>query len=555
MEKIPFEGVQSEGVQFDGVRSEGVRSEGVPFWINRCCRRLNVGLFLQIAAEWLAISFCLLGTFLLIVKRFQPVWWPYSLWVGIAIFPVLFFAWRRSQRQPHTTSDAAALLDRQLQTGGLLLALVDSSVNHSPTTTSAANQQRINWENELPFQRADWKNALPRIRPVRFARLILLPLLFLLGVCLIPLHRAETNHTQTFQRPQVTAVEELPQLLETVKNAGAVSEQEAEYLETEIQRIVNATKKAPLTRKDWEQIDTLRTRLQNRLEERAHTVVKAQQMLQQFTEKNGTKNSDQQVAKISPQEQQQLQAVLSKVLKANQHAERSKQHSQKSSTQSSPSVASKMFSPDFLSKVISSDLLKNIPPGMIQQIEKQLLSGKFSLPENPMLRKVLLQQAAKLLQQDGQQLSKLFNEFQKRQLNSKNFQSSNPQLSSLQQLAAIAQKNPQINGQPSTGGGPLPNQPTPNQPTPNQPTPEKNSVATHFRNIVLPPNFLNDPKGAITGTNARQPKVLPRIPTPETDSSFKKNALGGTAWKRRYRPHQREFIKRYFQSQAKKQSE
>eukprot|EP00913_Durusdinium_trenchii_P028372 g26600.t1 len=264
-------------------------------WLDCCRRRLDFGEFLRVAAEWLAAWLCVFGTLILIVKLFVPSMWPHVLWIAGVTVPVMYFAWRSADRRRHSRSDGAIVLDRKLQTGGLLLALADAPNAH--------------WERELPTDQRRWTEALPRIRPTRFSRLILLPLAFSVGACFAPLREAKTD-SKTSRRTRIAAVEELPAMLEDLKNADALPPEEVAHLREEIDKLIEDSKDSPLTYEKWERIDTLRSRMQNRLNERYRTVQTAQQAARRLAQEKKTGDKS-----LTPEQKQQLERDIARALK------------------------------------------------------------------------------------------------------------------------------------------------------------------------------------------------------------------------------------------------
>ena len=67
-------------------------------WVEQHRRRLQFGLFLATAADWLAIFLLVLGAAVLTVKLFFPAGWPYILWAGLGAIPIAWIAWRKVGR-------------------------------------------------------------------------------------------------------------------------------------------------------------------------------------------------------------------------------------------------------------------------------------------------------------------------------------------------------------------------------------------------------------------------------------------------------------------------
>ncbi|VAX38440.1 hypothetical protein MNBD_PLANCTO02-1450, partial [hydrothermal vent metagenome] len=222
-------------------------------WISRHLSRLQFGLFLERAAEWLTGFLFLFGTAVLLVRRLLPQFWPHVLWLGIGVIPVAWFAWWLSQKKKYRREEAITLLDNKLNAGGLLMTLAE------------APDER--WEEELPQIQRLWESSLPRIRPVRFAKFLVLPLLFAVGSILIPLKEAipEPVISNTVSR---NAARQLSEMLTALEEQNVLEEEEKKELRKEIEKLAAETKNQPLTHEKWETVDALQQRLQMRLETR-----------------------------------------------------------------------------------------------------------------------------------------------------------------------------------------------------------------------------------------------------------------------------------------------
>lgn len=233
----------------------------IEHWIDRCCRQLNRGAVLKVVAEWMAVWFCGFGTLLLAAKFGWPIFWPHAAWLGLTAIPVLFLAIRRGMRNRYSRVEGAALLDGTLHAGGLLMAV--------------SERQDGEWRRWLPADEVVWNEALPKLRPVRFARLLALPVAFALVALLLPPRPTPTKAAGPHK--PLPAVDELPQMLEELKQADVLDPAEYEFLSEEISKVVKSTEKSPPTPEHWRKIDALRTRMTNRLEEHVRVLEKGRQ--------------------------------------------------------------------------------------------------------------------------------------------------------------------------------------------------------------------------------------------------------------------------------------
>ena len=150
-------------------------------WIEKHQRRLTFGQLLERGAECLAMFLFAFGTVVLTVKLLAPSAWPHVLWLAAGMLPLAGIAWWLVQRERFTRLESVAMLDRKLNAGGLLMTL-----SEAPDEV---------WAEQLPQLESIWRASLPRVRPVRFARYLSLPLLFAAGACFVPLREAKTRET------------------------------------------------------------------------------------------------------------------------------------------------------------------------------------------------------------------------------------------------------------------------------------------------------------------------------------------------------------------------
>lgn len=218
-------------------------------WIDRCCRRLNRGVVLRGVADWLAVWLCVFGTLVLVVKFAFPALWPGALWAAATLPLVLGLAARNALRQRFLASDGAALLDRRLGANGLVMTVAERGDGA--------------WRGSLPRDEHVWLNALPKLRPVRFARMISLPLLFV-GVALLLPRRAEPKPSHASPGPALPSFAELPADVQAAADAG-LFEDPTEYNRRveEAEQLKNGTTGAPPTAGQYQQQEAIRTRIQN----------------------------------------------------------------------------------------------------------------------------------------------------------------------------------------------------------------------------------------------------------------------------------------------------
>lgn len=220
-------------------------------WVVRTLRRLHFGQFLQTAAEWLAAFLLVFGGAVLVVKLLTPRAWPHVLWVAAASVPVAFAAWLSSRRHRFSRSESVALLDRRLQTGGLLLTL--------------SEQPEEVWLERLPQVEAAWRESLPKVRPVRFAKALVAPLAFAIAACFVPLRKLPAEPIQTNLVGR-TASQQLEETLAALEEAQVLEPEEQRKLKQEIEKLAEEAREQPLTHEKWETVDALRERLKLRFD-------------------------------------------------------------------------------------------------------------------------------------------------------------------------------------------------------------------------------------------------------------------------------------------------
>lgn len=221
-------------------------------WINRCWRRLRLGQFLKVAADWLAMYLLLLGTVILAVKLVWPQFWPHVMWLCLGIIPITVIAAFLSQRQRFTREESIAILDQRLGAGGLLMTLVETP--------------DADWQNHLPQLERFWQSSLPQIWPVRFLKQISVPAAFLMVVASVPPREIQAAPSPTRITAGQQASQQLEELFEEIQQAELLQDDERKQLDEAIERLSEDTSKSPLTHEKWETVDALRSRLKSRVD-------------------------------------------------------------------------------------------------------------------------------------------------------------------------------------------------------------------------------------------------------------------------------------------------
>ena len=205
---------------------------------------------MQRAGEWLAAFLFLFGASVLTAKLFLPEFWPHVLWLGLLAVPILLLAARSASRRSFSRIEAVALLDRQLRGGGLVMALAETD---DPA-----------WQDRLPETPELWKRKLPKIRPVRFFRLVGWPMVFALGALLVPLRNPKPAMGFSPEVGQ-QATSQLGDMLGLLEKSHVLPPKESKELKTVIEQLSKETKHTPLTNEKWETVDRLREELTTEL--------------------------------------------------------------------------------------------------------------------------------------------------------------------------------------------------------------------------------------------------------------------------------------------------
>ena len=327
-------------------------------WVQRYVRRISIGEFLRDAAEWLA-GFCFVfGIVVLAVKLRLPSLWPHVLWLVVASGPVTGVAWWLSRRRRLSRQDAVAMLDQKLAAGGLLMTLSE--------LPGAA------WKARLPQLESLWRRALPTLRPVRFARVLILPIAFAVAACLVPLRDIHEPVVEGAVAQQT--MQRLEEFMQQLEEAEVIKpdEKESEQLKEEMHKLANETKERPLTHEKWETVDALQERLKAKLEHQSNLMSQAadslaalSEALNQLSQSGETKLSD-----------EQLQQLEKEVAKAMQ-------------------------------ELAKSGSLGKLSPALQGKLGEMAKSGQFKLPQDATEREALAEELQKFLNKESLKLADL----------------------------------------------------------------------------------------------------------------------------------------------------
>jgi hypothetical protein len=319
-------------------------------WTRKYLFRLQMGQFLQRAADGMAAFLLGFGTLVLVSKLLFPMLWPHVTWLGLGAIPVLILAWQRSRQEAFTLTESVAYLDRKLNAGGLLMTL-----------SEAPDEQ---WQQQLPQIEARWRNSLPRYRPLRFTKLVGLPFLFCLACGLVPLREDSVLEALNRQTVAEQNVEELKAMMEKLTQEEILKEDERKQFEQELQQLLDI-KQDPLTHAKWETVDALRQKMQLRIDQSVMSVAKAMSAAQTLSRAgDGDGLTPEQVASLQKQIAEGLQTL-----------------SQKSSGKQGEN--------------------------QLGELGELVVNGELKLPSDPQARQEMLDKLQELLEQEAKSLCEL----------------------------------------------------------------------------------------------------------------------------------------------------
>lgn len=323
-------------------------------WIQRYHRRLELGRFLGRATDWLAAFLLVFGAAVLLTKLWLADYWPSVLWLAAVAVPLGLAAGILSRRRGgYSRAESVALLDRKLETGGLLMTLAEHPDDH--------------WSGRLPELETVWRESLPKVRPVRLIKVLALPALFAVGSCFVPLRQAQTEPVlQNTAGRQ--AVEELDETLDLLEEAEVLEPEQEKQLREEIEKLAEESQESPLTHEKWETVDTLRKELRRQLDTSTLQVSKARDAAAALAEANAPDGES-----LSEEHLQQLEKSLVETLQTMQKRGRA----------------------------------AKLPPDVRQELKRLTKNGQGRLPKDAGQRQQLLQELQEHLQQESRRLAEL----------------------------------------------------------------------------------------------------------------------------------------------------
>lgn len=469
-------------------------------WIARCWKRLRFGQFLTSVADWLAVYLFVLGSAVLITKLAMPEFWPNVLWLVSGAVPVAFAAWWISGRELFSRTESVALLDNRLEAGGLLMTLCEA-----PDEL---------WEERLPQLETLWKTSLPQYRPVRFARQMAGPFVFVLAACLVPLREVEAAPSLKNTAGE-QATSQLQELLTELDKSDVLEEEEKQELEDEIAKLVEETKETPLTHEKWETVDALQERMRMRVETTAAELVTAQQSLAAL--KNA---ADGDFAKLSIESMEMLSKDVLEMMQ----------------------------------KMADKGAFDNMPKKLKDQLQRLMKSsngnGKFQLPKAPKELSDLLNELDGFLQGESKKLSELRSKCKGGNCKGCPGCEAGCECSGPADVACTCPNCPNAGGQCAAGaagsGGISRGRGDADLTWGDESTLEN----TKFKESVLPPGMLDKPRDEVVGITIAAPETDVAASAPRSAARAATAASGDETWKGTVRPRHRSVVKRYFDKQS-----
>lgn len=468
-------------------------------WIARCWRRLRFGQFLTSAADWLAVYLFVLGSTVLITKLAMPEFWPNVLWLVSGAVPVAFAAWWVSGRELFSRTESVALLDNRLEAGGLLMTLCEA-----PDEL---------WEERLPQLEMLWKTSLPQYRPVRFARQMAGPFVFVLAACLVPLREVEAAPTLKNTAGE-QATSQLQELLTELKKSDVLEEEEKQELEDEIAKLVEETRDTPLTHEKWETVDALQERMRMRVETTAAELATAQQTL--ATLKNAADGDFSQLSIES------LEMLSKDVLET-------------------------------LRKMADKGAFDNMPQDLKDQLQRLMKNNKgggFQLPKEPAALSDTLDNLNDFLKGESKKLSELRSKCKGGKCQGCAECEAGCTCSGPTDVACTCPNCPNAGGQ-GTGGTPGSGGISRGRGDADLTWGDESTLEnTKFKESILPPGMLDKPRDEVVGVTIAAPETDVAGSAPRSAARAATSASGDETWKGTVRPRHRSVVKRYFDKRA-----
>ncbi|MBX3439658.1 MAG: hypothetical protein KF861_19370, partial [Planctomycetaceae bacterium] len=348
--------------------------------------------------------------------------------------------------------------------------------------------------------------SLPRVRPKRFAGALLLPLVFAVGACFVPLRELVADASLRSTAGQ-QATSELQQMLQALEEADVLDEREQESLREAIEKLREETEQSPLTHEKWETVDSLAQRMQMKLDASSVEMSQAAHataLLAKAAAGDGQSLSAERVAAL----EQDVLETLQKMMKSG-----------------------------------------NLPGGsasLNDELKRLMKNGDLRLPQDAEAREKLLNELQDFLEQESAKLSELREQCQGScsKCGSKTCDGSECKEGECKECGAECQ-----GGLCSTCSG---NRPGRGGITRGRGDAEltwgdeSDLAGTKFKETVLPPGMQDMPKDDVLSVTQSAPEVDPAMSAPRAAARSVDPAAGRETWNRTLRPRHRDAVRQYF---------
>ncbi|MFN0196083.1 MAG: hypothetical protein ACKVT0_05015 [Planctomycetaceae bacterium] len=473
-------------------------------WIRKYQRRIAYGHFLKRMIEGLAIYLIVAGVSVLLMKLGGPRFWFYAPALLAGIIPVIAYAAWRFRSDAHSFRESVALLDRQIEAGGLLMMLCETSDPRCHDNPGHDNQ----WHDKLPQDDKYWQAQIPRLSFGRMLRPCRLPALFVIGACFLPL-RPEPETKLLAGTVGETASQELDEILEVVKEISPLEEQEEQEIKQAIDELREETEQQPLTHEKWETIDSLSDRMRLKIEAHSAAVSKGQSALKSLA------GADAGVT-LSKSDQKQQQDMEDAAIETLQKA---------------------------ASKKTESGKFGNLSEQSKSQLQKLLKDGKFS--SDPAERQKQIDALDDFLKNEAKKLA----EAREKCKACKDGQCKDGQCSSCGKKLASGKCstcNKPGNGGVTRGRGDAEL----------SYGDESDEQGTKFKEIALPPGYLDEQSDQVSKITLTAPNETPADSVTRQAPRAFEGETGREVWKRPLSPRHRQVVKGYFSKpNTKKETE
>lgn len=452
-------------------------------WIDRYVARMRLGEFLKAAADAGAVFLFVFGASVLMVKLLIPQAWPNVLWGGLGLIPAFGLAWWLAGRKRHGRWESVARLDSALETGGLLMMLSELPDEE--------------WAAALPQIDQAWQKALPRLRPKRFASYLVLPLLFAVGACFVPL-RDLTSAPVLRNTVGQKAAQELETLYQALDKEQVLDAEEKKQLQEEIRKIAEETRATPLTHEKWETVDALRERMKVRLESASMIARQASDAAAML---GAAKAAD---GELSLERFDRLEKDLGEAL----------------------------------TKLGKKGIFKGAPNNLENRLERLTKDGELKLPEDAAERQELLDDLREFLDDENRRLSELRKELQGGGEGQGDGQGEGDEDGENEGGADSGNSNSNRPGRGGVNRGRGDAKLTWGD--------ESEKQGTKFKEVVLPKGAAEQPKDEIVAIQKSAPTEEPTGDAPRSAQRSDEAAAGQATWNRKLNPRHRNAVRKYF---------